>query len=131
MAYRQISIAVSLLIMAGVSASRDARAATVDHFQVRTTADYVALCTTSPDDQIYEAAVAFCHGFAVGAYQYYLAMAEASPEDRYVCLPNPPPTRVAALADFVAWINGNPQYLQDKPVDSVFRYLKSRYPCGQ
>ena len=35
----------------------------------------------------------FCHGFAAGAYQYYQAIAAASPEQRYVCPPATPPSR--------------------------------------
>ncbi|MDY0884571.1 Rap1a/Tai family immunity protein [Dongia soli] len=131
MAYRQVSIAVTaFLLMAAAPVGKIAQAATAEQFQVRTTADYVAVCTTSPNDDTYQAAIAFCHGFAVGAYQYYAAVAEVSSQDRYVCLPDPPPSRVTALTEFVTWVKGNPQYMQDRPVDSIFHFLKTRYPCS-
>src|SRR5262249_21563737 len=47
--------------------------ATRDEFLMRTTQDYVNLCSTSPDDPMYAAAMGFCHGYGVGAYHYYLA----------------------------------------------------------
>ncbi|MDY0884573.1 Rap1a/Tai family immunity protein [Dongia soli] len=132
MAYPRVAVAViAFLLVAAVPAGYSAEAATADQFEVRTTADYVALCTTPPEDDTYQAATAFCYGFAVGAYQYYAALAEQSASYRYVCLPTPPPTRSSALTDFVAWLKTHQQYLPEKPVDTIFRYLQARYPCGQ
>src|SRR3546814_8290908 len=60
----------------------------------------VALCDAEPASENYVAAVHFCHGFATGAYQYHLAVVAASPDSRFVCLPDPPPSRSDAIADF-------------------------------
>ena len=60
--------------------------ATRDEFLVRTTQDYVAICSTSPHDPLYAAAMGFCHGYAVGAYHYYLAEA-AGPKGTALRLP--------------------------------------------
>jgi Rap1a immunity proteins len=110
--------------------SPQVRAATADDFKVRTTADYIALCSTTPDQDNYVAAVHFCEGFASGAYQYYMSFAERSPDERFVCLPDPPPTRDAAMAAFVAWVKANPSAAEDRPVDSIFHYLGETYPCA-
>ena len=129
MAYHRLSVAAAFLVMS--VAGPAAQAATVDQFELHTTADYVDICTTPQSDDTYQAAMAFCYGVAVGAYQYYAALAEESPAYRYVCLPTPPPSRASALADFVGWMKTHQQYLPDRPVDTIFRYLQARYPCGQ
>ena len=109
----------------------NAWAASEDQFRVRTTGDYVALCTATPDQPNYVAAIHFCEGFASGAYQYYASLAGKSPEDRFVCFTDPPPTRDAAVAAFVAWTKANPSTAGDAPVDSIFHYLAQAYPCGK
>ncbi|HKD46745.1 MAG TPA: Rap1a/Tai family immunity protein [Rhizomicrobium sp.] len=108
----------------------DGNAATTENFMAKTTADLIALCNTDPSQSNYIAAIHFCEGFATGAYQYYLSVAADSPTDRYVCLPNPPPSRDSVKAAFVAWAQANPDSLTQAPVDSLFRYLGTTYPCS-
>lgn len=129
MAYHRLPLAAMFLIMSATHCA--AQAATVDRFELRTTADYVDICTTPENDPAYQAAMAFCYGVAVGAYQYYAALASQSADYRYVCLPTPPPSRASALTDFVGWVKNHQQYLPDRPVDTIFRYLQARYPCGK
>lgn len=131
--YRTASIVaarlVCMLIAAG--ASVPAGAADPDQFRARTTADMVALCAADPAEQNYVAAIHFCHGFATGAYQYYLSLAVASVENRFVCPPDPVPSRSQVIAAFVTWARENSRFMPEPPVDSIFRYLAQRYPCGQ
>lgn len=112
-------------------AMRPATAATPDQFVARTTADLVALCSADPASENYIAAIHFCHGFATGAYQYYLSLAAASEANRFVCPPDPPPSRSQAIIDFLGWVEQNAQYMSDPPVDSIFRHLGQKYPCSQ
>jgi hypothetical protein len=103
--------------------------ATRDEFLVRTTQDYVAICSTTPQDPLYAAALGFCHGYAVGAYHYYLAQT-AGPEGKpFVCPPEPPPSRAEILPMFVAWAQAHPQSMSERPVDSLFRFLSEKWPC--
>jgi hypothetical protein len=121
-----VALAVGLgtiLPPAGLAASRES-------FQVSTTADLLALCEAAPGQENYVAAIHFCEGFASGAYQYYLALAARDPSERYVCLPDPTPSRDKIKADFVSWTKANPSALGDRPVDSIFRYLGQAYPCA-
>jgi hypothetical protein len=111
-------------------APRPAEAATPENFRDATTADYVALCTTTPKEENHVAAIHFCEGFATGAYQYYLALAARDPGERFVCLPDPTPSRDKIKADFVAWTKANPASLAEPPVESIFRYLAQAYPCA-
>jgi hypothetical protein len=106
-----------------------ARGATDQNFTVRTTADLVALCNTAPTDENYVAAIHFCEGFGVGAYQYYLALAAHNPSERFVCLTDPPPTRDAVKAGFVTWAQANASAMSEPAVESLFRYLAQTYPC--
>ncbi|MGH7186892.1 MAG: Rap1a/Tai family immunity protein [Pseudomonadota bacterium] len=106
-----------------------AAAAEPDNFRVRTTEDLVSLCGAEPGSETYVAAIHFCHGFAVGAYRYYEAIAAASLEDRYVCPPEQPPSRSAVIAEFIGWARQHTEHLAAPAVDSMFRFLGERFPC--
>lgn len=125
-----LGVALASGCLAGV-AMRPATAATPDQFVARTTADFVALCSADPASENYVAAIHFCHGFATGAYQYYLSLATASATHRFVCPPDPPPSRSQAITDFLGWIEQNEQYMSAPPVESIFRHLGQKYPCSQ
>jgi len=105
-----------------------AEALTRDDFLVRTIQEYVKLCTASASDPLHSAAMGFCHGYMVGAYQCYQATSGAAHKG-FVCFPEPPPTRVETLQMFLMWANEQPQSLQERPVDSLFRFLGSTFPC--
>ena len=119
----------SIGLAAALIAGSPANALDANNFRLNSTGDLVALCSADPSAHDYVAAIHFCHGFAAGAYQYYSMLAGAVPEARYVCVPDPPPTRSEAIAGFIDWAKRNPRYTSDKAVDSIFRYLSERYPC--
>ena len=130
---RSVSLAVSIASLAAlwsVTASTSVRAATTDNFMIRTTADLVALCEAQPGQDNYVAAIHFCEGFASGAYQYYLAVAQHSPTARYVGPPDPAPSRDQAIAGFLAWTHANASAMSEPAVESLFRYLGATYPCS-
>jgi hypothetical protein len=106
-----------------------AHAAEPDDFRALSAADLVALCSTTPEDANYVAAIHFCHGFAAGAYQYYQAIAAASPDQRYVCPPAPPPSRSDAISGFLGWMERRPGMASKPPVEALFQYLGEAYPC--
>jgi Rap1a immunity proteins len=100
-----------------------------EEFLIRNMQDYVRVCTTNSGDPMYAAAMGFCHGYAVGAYHYHLAQT-AGPEGKpFVCPPEPPPSRTEILAMFITWAQQHPQYMGERPVDSLFRFLTEKYPC--
>ena len=72
-------------------------------------------------------------GFATasgcGAYQYYQAERAGLPSDRFVCLPEPVPARTDIVQWFIAWAREHPQYLHERPVDGLFRFLGNTWPC--
>ena len=117
----------ALILTALVAFVAPAFAAGPPHFQVRDTADYVKLCATPENDEHYASAIAFCHGFGVGAFHYY--MASTTQADRFVCPPNPAPTRAKVIADFVTWAKTHAEHMQKPAVDSIFVYLSGAFPC--
>jgi hypothetical protein len=98
-------------------------------FRVTTTGDLVRLCEAEPTDSTGIAALHFCHGFAVGAYQYHQIAAAAEKKPPLFCEPNPRPTRNEAITGFVSWAKQNPKAMETPPVEGIFRYLAQRYPC--
>lgn len=119
-------VCLALLLMAPAAAGA---AVMEKDFKAETTQNIVNLCTASATDPLYQQAVNFCHGFLAGAYQYYAAAAAGPNGVKLVCLPEPPPTRNEAIAMFVEWAKDHPQYMQDKPVETEFRFLMEKWPC--
>ena len=125
-------ILAAVLMVASLSAVGQAAAQqplTAENFQVRTTGDLLTLCSPAANDPMAVAAIHFCHGFLVGAYQYYAASEAGGDTDKRVCFPQPPPSRDAGVAQFVRWARANPQYLQERPVETEFRFLETTWPC--
>jgi hypothetical protein len=79
------------------------KALTRDDFLVRSTQDLVNLCSASESDPLYQAAIGFCHGYGIGAVHYYQATTGGAEQARFVCFPDPPPSRVECLQMLVCW----------------------------
>jgi hypothetical protein len=99
------------------------------NFEVQTTEDIISLCTTSPDDPLYHQAINFCHGYLVGAYHYYLATSSGPAGIQLVCTPDPRPSRNETIGMFIDWAKAHPQYWNQPPVESEFRFLMEKWPC--
>lgn len=108
------------LVLAGVSE---------EDFKVRTTQNIYNLCTAAAKDPLHDNAVHFCQGFLLGAFEYHEAIHNGPEGKPLVCLPEKPPTRDEAIAMFMEWIKAHPHYLNDKPVESEFRFLMEKWPC--
>jgi hypothetical protein len=106
-----------------------AGAVTREDFLARTAQDLLHLCAASPTDPMYKEAFSFYHGYWVGAYQYY-QVASAGPEGRrFLCPPDPPPTREEAVKMWIAWTQQHPQYAGERAVDSIFQFAAAQWPC--
>lgn len=99
------------------------------NFQVKTTRDLVTLCATPPSDPMATAAVNFCEGFAVGAYQYHVVAEAATNAKPLFCWPSPAPSRDDAITAFIAWSRQHNEVLDRNAIDGMFSFLKDRYPC--
>ena len=120
---------ILLLLGAALAVPGIAGAVTDGDFEVKTTRNLLNLCTVSASDARSKEALHFCHGFLVGAYQYYLATLAGPNAKPLVCPPDPPPTRNAAIAAFIGWAQAHPQYTNEAPVETEFRFLTETYPC--
>ena len=119
-----LTLAALLMLPALVGA-----AVSEKYFEAKTTQDLIDLCTASATDPLYNHAVNFCHGYLVGAFQYYAAAAAGPDGVKLVCMPETPPTRNEAIKMFIEWAKAHPQYMQEKPVDTEFRFLMETWPC--
>ena len=106
-----------------------AGAVSKEDFEVKTTQNLINLCSVPPDDPLVKEAIHFCNGFLVGAYAYYQASSDGNQGVRLVCIPDPPPSRNAAVGMFINWVKEHPQYLGEKPVETEFRFLMEKWPC--
>ena len=98
-------------------------------FKADTTEQIVNLCTAKVKDPLYHQAVNFCHGYLVGAFDYYEAAHSGPKAFKLVCLPDPPPSRNEAIEMFIEWARAHPQHMKDNPVETEFRFLMDTYPC--
>jgi hypothetical protein len=103
-------------------------AVTKEDFTVRTTRNLVNLCAVSPDDPRAKEAIQMCHGYILGALDFHMAETAGERGGRMVCLPDKV-TRDEAVAAFVQWAKAHPQYMNERPVDTEFRYLSEKWPC--
>ena len=120
---------LAVTIAAAAVGAQTMPATTQSDFQVKTTGDLVRLCEAKPADTTGIAALHFCEGFAVGAYQYYQIVIMAEAKRPLVCPPTPPPTRDEAIASFLRWARQNPQAMSTPPAEGLFESLAQRYPC--
>jgi hypothetical protein len=123
----------ALIVAAGLTAmclSFPVGAATTEtNFQVKTTRDLVTLCATPASDPLETAAVNFCEGFAVGAYQYHLVAEAATQAKPLFCFPSPTPSRNEAIMQFITWSNQHSDILDHPAIEGMFTFLRDRYPC--
>lgn len=106
-------------------------AVTADDFQVKTTQNLINLCTVSKSDPQHREAIHMCHGYLIGAVHYHEAAVSGLGSQRLVCFPEKgsAPTRDEAIAMFVEWAKARPQYMQEMPVETEFRFLVEKWPC--
>lgn len=102
---------------------------TEEDFLAKKTQNIINLCTASDQDPHQQAAIHFCHGYLVGAFHYYHAETTGSPEKARVCFPDPRPSRNEAIDMFITWAKQHPEYANEAPVDSEFRFLETTWPC--
>ena len=117
----------TLIAAATLAFAASVYAVPTEHYQLRNAADLARICATAPSEPDAVRAVAFCHGVLAGAYGYHLSVTPES--HRFLCAPNPAPTRGKVAVDFVAWMKTHPQYKNDNAIDALFRYAGEAFPC--
>ena len=118
-----------LFLVAAVLVPALVGAVTDTDFEAKTTQNLLNLCTVSPNDPRYREALHFCHGYLLGAYHYHVASTAGEGGKPLVCFPTPPPSRNEAFSMFIAWVQAHPQYMNEWPVETEFRFLIEQWPC--
>lgn len=121
---------IVLAALAGIVIGPAASAAvTKEHFLMRDGNDLAAVCGAGPDDPYFERALAFCHGYLVGSYDFYRGTSAGRPSKQLFCLPNPPPARYEVARKYADWAKRNPQNANQAAVDALFRFAVATWPC--
>lgn len=129
MSHRTRTFALSAAALLATAAAQAAPVSR-DDFVLGTTANLVTLCSATPTDPLYTAAMNFCHGFAVGTYRAVADEQAASrSKHRMFCPPAQTQTRDQAIASFVQWASARPKTLESSPTDGIVEYLIAQYPC--
>ena len=118
-----------LFLFATVLVPALAGAVTEADFEAKTTQNLLNLCTAPASDPRYREAIHFCHGYLVGAYHYHLAQTDGEGGKSLVCFPTPAPSRNEAIRMFITWAQAHPQYMNERPVETEFRFLTEKWPC--
>lgn len=114
-----------LFVAAGVAALVSGSALASTPAAITTTETFTAMCKNKASVSEQN----FCHGYAQGVYDNYVASVHPKKNPPYVCFPNPGPIRQAAIDGFVTWSDKNPRYAKAAAADSIMRYLSMTYPC--
>ena len=101
----------------------------IEDFRLHTAQDLIDVCTLSTGHEHYDAAIAFCYGFFEGATHYDDAIATSQWYSDLVCNP-PEVTRQQAVAAFITYMEANPEYASEPPIDAIFRGLIAKWPCA-
>jgi len=106
-----------------------AGAVSEEDFILDTTDDLVTICTVPDSDPLQKEAISFCIGYLVGAYHYHVAENSGPNGNLLVCPPDPRPPRAEVVKMFMGWVKQHPEYKNDEPVETWFRFLVETYPC--
>lgn len=118
-----------LMVMLLVLSPALVGAVTEEDFKAKTTQNLVNLCTAPATDPHFTAAVNFCHGYLVGAYQYYVSEHTGPDSKALFCFPDPAPTRSQTIQMFIDWTKTHPEFMNEMPVETQFRFLIETWPC--
>lgn len=119
------------LISSGLHAANgSSEGYSIEDLRMNTTADLVDVCTIEAVHADYTAALAFCYGFMDGVAHYDNAIANLDVIEDIVCIPANV-TRKQAVAVFIAYIEANPQYGAEPPIDGLVRALVAEWACAE
>jgi hypothetical protein len=102
----------------------------IEDFSLSTANQLVDVCTLEAEHDDHGIAMGFCYGFFEGAANYDDSLDGPKWHRGILCEP-PEVTRGQAVSVFVQYMQANPQYGTESPVDSIFRALVDKWPCSK
>ena len=135
MKYRGWTGILGVILTSGLLTSANLQAESgngysLEDLRLNTSSDLVDVCTIGTGHEHHGVAMAFCYGFFEGAAHYDDALAGPEWHRDILCEP-PEVTRAQAVAVFIRYIEANPQYGPEAPVDGIFRALVDKWPCTE
>lgn len=126
---------LGMVLTMGLLSSANLQAApgdgySIEDFGLDSAGELVDVCTLDAGHEHHEIAVAFCYGFFEGAANYDDSLDGPKWHRGILCEP-PEVTREQAVAVFTQYIEANPQYSSELPVDAIFRALVDKWPCTE
>ena len=125
----------AVVLACGLSASANLQAEgavgdgySIEDLRLHTAGELIDTCAIDAGHEHYEVARAFCFGFFEGATRYHDAIARTPSHVEIVCEP-PDVTRSQAVDVFIQYMQANPQYGQETPVNAIFRAQVDKWPC--
>lgn len=132
MGFKQI---ISVALLAGLIGIRVPGPANADDtmfeaFELRTAGDLRLLCTRKRSEPHFAEARSFCLGFIEGGAQFHDAITQMDTVKQMVCRDNT--VTLDQVADtFVAFVEANPQYMNDGAMDTLVRAASQKWPCAE
>jgi hypothetical protein len=100
----------------------------LDDYQLDSSADLLDICTLDKADVQHWEARGFCLGYFTGGIHLHDVLARSENFGRIACAP-PDATRNDVVAAFVSFAQAHPEYLDEQPMDTVFRAVNDQWPC--
>jgi Rap1a immunity proteins len=122
-------VLLALIVMEVALAKGVGATTKIEDFQVGSTKNLLNLCTVAADDPLYKEAIHFCHGYLVGAFHYYKSQETGPGGSKFLCLPETKPSRNETIEKFIAWAEKHPEYENEVPVETEFRFLTELWAC--
>jgi hypothetical protein len=117
--------AAGLALAAGAASAQ----VTKENFTLRTTRDFVALCSVSREDPNAAAAIHFCHGYYVGVDHSAEILGRPLRNTLYCPPDGLKLSRDQVVAMVVDYHRRNPQYAAEAPIEGIIRWAAATYPC--
>lgn len=102
----------------------------VEDYKLKSAHDLADICKIEAGHPDHAIAVAFCHRLFEGAIHYDEAI-EATPAYVDIICSPAGTTRNQAVVGFAAFLDANPKYGSEAPIDAVFRGLSAKRPCPE
>lgn len=122
------TLAFSILAATGSMAAPPPAQISPRNFELRTAGELAVLCNTPSSDPGHSEAVGYCRGYIRGALAYHRAITPAN-APRLFCPPSPMPPDAAMRSQFAVWVNSSPRNAAQAPVEGIFRFLTTTFPC--
>jgi hypothetical protein len=127
---RTSSVALALgLLLAPWTSWAQTDGYTLDDYQLRRSGDLLDICSVDSSSTQYYEARAFCLGYFTGGIHLHDVLAVSGNFPKIACAPEGV-TRNDVVAAFVTYARAHPEYLDEQPMDTVFRAVNAEWPCA-